>query len=135
MEIKKGRGYVYAIHHIVWSTKYRKNILNGNLELRLKGILSEQSEVHDFEIVTMETDSEHVHLLIECSPQHYIPNMMKALKGNLARFLFKEFPELKKTLWGGNLWNPSYFICTVSDQTEDMIKKYISEQQRVNLLK
>ena len=68
-------------------------------------------------------------MLIECSPQHYIPDIMKALKGNSARFLFKEFLALKKTLWGGHLWNPFYFICTVSEHTEEQIKEYIRTQQ------
>jgi len=130
MKIKKGRGYVYGIqYHIVWCTKYRKNIIHGNLEKRLKDILLNQANNHQFEIIEMETDIDHIHMLIECSPQHYIPNLLKALKGNTARFLFKEFPNLKKSLWGGHLWNPSYFICTVSVQTEEQIKKYIQEQQ------
>ncbi|RAN85695.1 IS200/IS605 family transposase, partial [Bacillus sp. SRB_28] len=81
-----------------------------------------------FKIVEMETDLNHIHMLIECSPQHYIPNILKALKGNSARFLFKEFPQLKNSLWGGHLWNPSYFVCTVSDRTEEQIKKYIQDQ-------
>ncbi|WP_229731544.1 IS200/IS605 family transposase, partial [Bacillus thermotolerans] len=105
MKIRKGRGYVYAIqYHLVWCVKYRKPLLYGEVERRLKEMLKEQSEVHKFEIVEMETDKDHIHLLIDCSPQHYLPNIMKALKGNTARFLFKEFPELKKELWGGHLW-------------------------------
>lgn len=130
MEIKKGRGYVYALqYHIVWCVKYRKKLLYGDLERRLKEMLIEQSNVHGFQIVTMETDGDHVHMLIECSPQHFIPSIMKALKGNTARFLFKEFPSLKNELWGGHLWNPSYFVCTVSDRTEEQIKTYINNQQ------
>jgi putative transposase len=130
MIIRKGRGYVYGIqYHIVWCVKYRKSILNGLIETRLKEIIVEQSEVHGFTIIEMETDDNHIHMLIECTPQHYIPNIMKALKGNSARFLFKEFPDLKKTLWDGHLWNPSYFVCTVSDRTEEQIKTYIQEQQ------
>lgn len=130
MEIRKGRGYVFGIqYHIVWCVKYRKTLLNGALEARLKEILYEQAVVHQIGIVEMETDNDHIHMLIECTPQHYIPNIIKAFKGNSARFLFKEFPDLKKELWGGHLWNPSYFVCTVSDRTEEQIKKYIQEQQ------
>jgi putative transposase len=130
MKIKKGRGYVYGIqYHLVWCVKYRKNILVGDIELRLKELLNEQAQNHQFEIVELETDLDHIHMLVECSPQHAIPNIMKALKGNSARFLFKEFPQLKEKLWGGHLWNPSYFVCTVSDRTEEQIKKYIQEQQ------
>ena len=71
-----------------------------------------------------------MHLLISCSPQHNIPNLMKAMKGTSARLLMKKYGEtLKKKLWGGHLWNPSYFICTVSDRTEAQVKQYIQEQE------
>ena len=130
MEVQKGRGYVYAIqYHLVWCVKYRKKLLHGDIEQRLKEMLREQSKTHGFRIVTMETDQDHVHMFIECSPQHFIPSIMKALKGNTARFLLKEFPTLKKELWDGHLWSPSYFVCTVSDRTEEQIKAYIENQQ------
>ena len=75
-------------------------------------------------------DKDHIHLLISCSPQHYIPDMMKALKGVSARLLMKEFgSELKSKLRGGHLWNPSYFIATVSENTENQIREYIQSQK------
>lgn len=54
---------------------------------------------------------------------------MKALKGVSARLLLKEFPILKTKLWGGHLWNPSYFVATVSENTESQIKEYIRNQK------
>ena len=57
--------------------------------------------------------------------------MIKALKGVSARLLMKEFgEELKKKLWGGHLWNTSYFVATVSENTEEQIRKYIQNQKR-----
>ena len=57
--------------------------------------------------------------------------MMKALKGASARILMKEYgEELKKKLWGGHLWNPSYFVATVSENTEEQIRKYIQNQKK-----
>ena len=82
-------------------------------------------------IVATHTDKGHIHLLVNCSPQHYIPDMIKALKGVSARLLMKEFgEELKRKLWGGHLWNPSYFVATVSENTEEQIRKYIQNQKR-----
>ena len=81
------------------------------------------------EIISMESDKDHIHMLISCRPQHYIPSIVKAFKGHTARFLFKEFPVLKKRLWGGHLRNPSYFISTVSDTSKDQIKAYIASQK------
>ncbi len=54
----------------------------------------------------------------------------KALKGVSARLLLKQYPELKKQLWGGHLWNPSYFLATVSENTEEQIRKYINSQKK-----
>lgn len=131
MEIKKGRGYVYALrYHIVFCVKYCHPVIIGDIEVRLKEIFQEIATANGFEIVTMEVMPDHVHLLVDCKPQHYIPNIIKALKGNSARFLFKEYPSLKRKLWGGHLWNPSYFITSVSDITENVIKDYIESQKK-----
>jgi len=131
MEVKSGRGYVYTIqYHIVWCVKYRHKILRGNIDTRLFEILQKISDDNNFSIIEINSDLDHVHLLIDCSPQHYIPDMIKALKGVSARLLMKEFgTDLKKKLWGGHLWNPSYFIATVSENTEEQIIKYIQKQK------
>ena len=83
-----------------------------------------------FTIIEINTDLDHVHLLISCKPQHYIPDIIKRLKGTSARWLFQLYPELKVQLYGGHLWNPSYFIATVSDTLEENIKEYIINQSK-----
>jgi len=130
-EIHKGRGYVYSIkYHIVWCVKYRHKIILGEVEKRLKEMLYKIANDNNFKIEEMETDLDHIHLLIECKPQHYIPDMIKALKGVSARLLMKEYGEvIKKNLWGGHLWNPSYFVATVSENTEEQIREYIQNQK------
>lgn len=125
-----GRGCVYSIkYHIVWCTKYRHKVLRGKIERGLKNTINEIAKDNNFTIEEIETDLDHIHLLISCSPQHYIPNIIKALKGVSARLLFKEFPEIKSKLWGGHLWNPSYFVATVSENTEEQIREYIKGQK------
>lgn len=129
-EVKRGRGYVYSIqYHVVWCVKYRHQLLTGEVESKLKDILRQIAADNNFEITEIEAEVDHIHLLIDCSPQHSIPNMIKALKGVSARLLFKEFPQLKKKLGGSNMWNPSYFVATVSEQTEEQIRKYIQNQK------
>ena len=131
MEVTHGRGYVYSIqYHIVWCVKYRHKVLNGQVETRLIEILKQIANDNGFQILEINTDKDHIHLLVNCSPQHYIPNMMKAMKGVSARLLMKEFGNtLKKKLWGGQLWNPSYFVATVSENTEEQIRNYIQNQK------
>ena len=130
-EIKTGRGYVYSIqYHIVWCVKHRHKILTSKIEKSLIKILNKIAEDNEFSITEINADLDHIHLLIECTPQHYIPDMIKALKGVSARLLMKEYGViLKKKLWGGHLWNPSYFILTVSENTEEQIRNYIKSQK------
>ncbi len=129
--VNKGRGYVYLIkYHIVWCVKYRHKILNTSIEKSLYEILNKIAQDNNFTILEINGEQDHVHLLVECSPQHYIPDMIKALKGTSARLLMKEYEIiLKKKLWGGHLWNPSYFIATVSENTERQIVDYIKSQK------
>lgn len=131
MEIKKGRGYVYSIqYHVVWCVKYRRKVLTPKIEESLITILRKIARENEFAILECNGDLDHIHLLIDCSPQHYIPNIMKALKGVSARLLMKEYGnELKGQLWGGHLWNPSYYISTVSENTESQIREYIKSQK------
>lgn len=131
LKVTYGRGYVYSIqYHIVWCVKYRHKVLTPKIEKRLYEILNKIAENNAFQILECNSDLDHIHLLINCSPQHYIPDMIKALKGVSARLLMKEYgEELKKELWGGHLWNPSYFIATVSENTEEQIRRYIQNQK------
>ena len=130
-EVQYGRGYVYAIqYHVVWCVKYRHDVLEGSVDADLKDILTTIAADQGVHISEMETDRDHIHLLIECKPQHYIPNLMKAFKGVSGRRLFERHPNLKKRLWKGHLWNPSYFVATVSDQTEEQIRQYIQKQTK-----
>ena len=131
MKVTHGRGYVYSIqYHLVWCVKYRRKILTIEIEKDLIEILNKIARDNNFEILECNGDLDHIHLLINCSPQHYIPDMIKALKGVSARLLMKEYGEqLKKRLCGGHLWNPSYFVATVSENTEEQIRIYIQNQK------
>lgn len=130
-ELHYGRGYVYSLqYHLVWCVKYRHDLLFGKVDRDLKIILNQIAKDNDIQIIEMETDKDHIHLLIECKPQHIIPNMVKSFKGVSARLLFKQHPSLKSKLWGGHLWNPSYFVATVSENTEEQIKAYIKNQKK-----
>lgn len=131
LQVTYGRGYVYSMqYHIVWCVKYQHKVLTPKIEKKLYEILNKIAEDNSFQILECNGDLDHIHLLINCSPQHYIPDMIKALKGVSVRLLMKEYEEeLKKKLWGGHLWNPSYFVAIVSENTEEQIRKYIQNQK------
>ena len=131
METHKGRGYEYSIqYHIVWCVKYRHKVITPAIEADLLEALQTIGANNKCSIVEFNTDLDHVHLMVDCHPQVYIPSLMKALKGVSARILMKKYGnELKKKLWGGHLWNPSYYIATVSENTEAQIREYIRSQK------
>lgn len=131
VEVSHGRGYVYSLqYHVVWCVKYRRKVLKGVVAERLPELLDDIARDNGFEIAESNTAEDHVHLLLNCRPQNYIPSIMKAIKGVSARLLMKEFgAELRSGLWDGHLWNPSYFAATVSDRTKEQITAYIRGQQ------
>lgn len=121
---------MYSIqYHIVWCTKYRREVLTDGIDADIKEYLQKMASDYDFTIITMEVMPDHIHLLLDCKPQFFPSDMIKILKGNSARWLFMKHPELKKQLWGGHLWNPSYCIVTVSERSLDMVKQYIDSQK------
>ena len=125
-----GRGYVYRLqYHIVWCVKYRRQVIKGNIESSFMKELRTTAEDLGIKIDAMECMPDHVHLLVSCSPQHFLPTVIKILKGNTARRLFIKHPELKRSLWDGHLWNPSYFVSTVSDNTASEVEAYINAQK------
>ena len=124
-DLTYGRGYVYSLqYHIVWCTKYRKQILRNGVDTELKEMLQQLAAEYQFRIMAMEVMPDHVHLLLDCRPQFRISDMVKILKGNTARWLFIKRPELKASLWGGHLWNPSYCAVTVSDRSREQVTRY-----------
>lgn len=128
--VTHGRGYVYSLqYHIVWVTKYRKPIFTGVIEEDVRKYLQETLESLDMDILAMEVMPDHIHLLVDCKPQLRLSDAIKILKGNTARWLFLAHPEIKQQLWGGHLWNPSYFAVTVSERSLDQVKDYINSQK------
>ena len=129
-DLTYGRGYVYSLqYHIVWCTKYRKQVLKDGLDKELKEMLTALAKEYEFKILAMEVMPDHVHLLLDCKPQFFVSDMVKILKGNTARYMFMRHPELKGSLWGGHLWNPSYCVVTVSDRSREQVTKYIESQK------
>ena len=130
-ELKSTRHAKYLLHaHIVFTPKYRKKIFTKEHLNLMEEVFNDICKMNDSSLEEFDGESDHVHLLIECTPQHYIPDIIKALKGISARLLMKEYESIfKKKLWGGHLWNPSYFIATVSENTEEQIRNYIKSQK------
>ena len=131
MELKHGRTTVYNVnYHIVWSVKYRRNVLVGIVEKRLKSLLQEISADKGFEIGIMDIMPDHVHVFISAHPKIAASYIYKLLKGISARKLLMQFPSLSKKLWRGHLWNPSTYVETIGHISEDAVRRYIEDQKK-----
>jgi putative transposase len=130
--IKHGRTCVYNVnYHIVWSVKYRHSILNQEIETYLKDLFQEIAKEKGFEVVMTEVgEQDHIHVFASAHPKVAPSYIVKMLKGISARKLFLKFPQIKKKLWGGHLWNNSFYIETIGSISEDVIRKYIENQKK-----
>ena len=113
-------------YHLVWSPKYRKGLLTGELAKRVEELFREISEAHDITIDELEVSVDHVHIFCSFPPRYAISQVVGRLKSLSARAIFKEFPSVKRRLWGGELWEDGYFVRTVGDKvTAEVIRQYI----------
>jgi len=129
MPLKRTSHAVYETkYHLVWCPKYRKKILKGYIQERVKEIFYRISDEFGFEIDRCEVAEDHVHILLTFPPRYSISRVVGILKSISASEIFKEFPRVRKYLWGGKLWEQGYFVRTAGDKvTEEIIRRYIEE--------
>ena len=126
---KSNNNIVYSCkYHIVWCPKYRRKVLIGDIEKRLKEIIFEKCKQLKSEIIEIEIMPDHVHLLVEVDPQFGVHKFVKHIKGYTSKILRQEFKELKTKL--PTLWTNSYFVSTVGGAPLSIIKQYIENQKR-----
>jgi putative transposase len=130
MKYRSNRHVVYACtYHVVWCPKYRRALLTGAVELRLKELVQQAVAETTAEIIEMEVMPDHVHLLVSVDPQYGVHRLVKRIKGLSSRVLRTEFPSLKSRL--PTLWTHSYFVATCGGAPLSVIKQYIEQQKDV----
>ena len=130
MEYKSNRNVVYSCkYHVVWCPKYRRKVLTGEIETRLKELIVETANGINADVIEMEVMPDHVHLLIEVDPQYGINKAVRHIKGASSHTLRTEFPSLRSRL--PTLWTNSYFVSTVGGAPLSAIKQYIEGQKNV----
>ena len=121
---------VYACtYHVIWCPKYRRAVLSGAVESRLKELIATAVAETTGEIVELEIMPDHVHLLVSIDPQYGVHRLVKHIKGRSSRMLRQEFPSLKSRL--PSLWTHSYFVATVGGAPLEVIKRYVENQKNV----
>ena len=131
-DIRHGRHCVFNMHvHLVFVTKYRRGVFTKAILEDLQEIFS--SVCADFEAALVEFDGEddHVHLLVEYPPKVAVSKLVNSLKGVSSLLIRKKnYPSIKKKLWGNALWSPSYFAGSCGGAPIEIIRQYIEQQQK-----
>ena len=116
------------MYHLVWLPKYRKRILEGLVKQRLEELLFECAEINGWEIVELNIQRDHVHMIVLLKQTISISEAAQRFKGGSSKVIRSEFPELKEFLWGKSFWAEGYFAETVGRIAEDAIKTYVQNQ-------
>lgn len=111
----------------MWCPKYRRQVLAEPIDKRLKELLHEVAQEHEWVIHALEVMPDHVHIFIEASPIHCVAEIVNRLKGRTSRMLRQEFPALRSRL--PTLWSRSYFASSVGAVSEQTIRRYIENQK------
>jgi putative transposase len=127
--LRRGNHSVYSLQfHYVACVKYRRKVIDHAVSLRLKEFNREVAEAFGIEIVEQETAKDHIHILFSGKPQIALSRFINSLKAVSARRIFREFPDLRKKLWKGHFWSPSYFLASTGQVTIEDLKRYVENQ-------
>jgi len=131
-KLDRGSHSVYSLqYHFVQCVKYRKEVLqNEDIVIFLKNIIHQISKTFDVEVLNIECDKNHYHMIFKSKPILDMPKYINAIKTISSREIRRNFPEeIKPYLWGDGFWSKSYFIATTGQVTLDMLKKYVDGQE------
>ncbi len=127
--LQKSAHSAYAMHyHLIFCTAYRRKVITEPIGERLKDLVANLMPRFGAEPVAQETDLDHIHVLFSAKPSTELTKLINSLKGVTARRIRQEFPEVKKELWGGKFWSPSYCLITTGQVSIDVLKQYIESQ-------
>ena len=127
MSFRKGSHSVHDLTvHLVFSTKYRYHVLNGEVQLRCRDMIRQICDAMDIQILKGVVSKDHVHLHLSYSPRLSISEIMRRIKGRTSRRLMEEFPHLRKRYWGRHFWSIGYGAWSTGNLTESMVEEYLS---------
>ena len=129
---RTGRSCVFKNNlHLVFVTKYRRDVFTLEMLNRMKELLVETCEQMDVALLEFGGEDDHVHLLVTVPPKLAVANLVGKLKGKSSYFLRKEYSrQLKKKLWGKHLWSPSYCVVSCGGVPLDIVKAYVENQRK-----
>ena len=124
---KKSETCVFNIaYHLIWCPKYRRKVLVGQVETRLKELLVQKAEEIGVDIAQMEVMPDHVHLFVKTQPTLAPQFVVQQLKGYTSHIMREEFSQLARM---PSLWTRSYYCESVGHISEETIRQYIEDQK------
>lgn len=129
---RTGRSCVFKNHvHLVFVTKYRRNVLTRKMLDDLNKIYHETCTQMHCELLEFSGEDDHVHLMVAVHPKIAIANLVGKLKGKSSYLLRREYWRIvKKKLWGNHFWSPSYCVVSCGGASLDVVKIYIKNQRK-----
>jgi putative transposase len=126
---KQGHCVYYTSYHLVISTKYRKPVLKAGIgDYLQKNVMQIMRYQPEIEIKEVNTDQDHMHLVVSIPPKMSISSVVSRIKANTSRKMRKKFPFLNKVYWGvEGIWSKGYFVSTLG-VNEAVIRKYVQKQ-------
>ena len=115
-------------YHFVWVTKYRKQVLTGEVGLRVRDLVREMCQALEIEILQGAVSRDHVHVLLSCPPNLSPSKIMQRLKGRTSRKIMQEFRHIQRQYWGRHFWARGYFVASSGNVTDEAIMDYIKHQ-------
>ena len=130
-EIRRGRHCVFLLHvHLVFVTKYRRVVFTKQILDDLQDIFSSVCADFEAELVEFDGEDDHVHLLVNYAPKVAVSALVNSLKGVSSRMIRKKnYPGIRKKLWGDALWSPSYFAGSCGGAPIEILRQYIEQQK------
>lgn len=134
MAVVRTHHNVYQTHyHIVFPVKYRKALLENRIPLAIAKIASEIALRYDITFEKIGYDQDHIHLLASFAPKYSGSDVVRMFKSITARQLFKQFPMLKKDLWGGEFWSDGFYFATVGERGDwKTVERYVANQGKTS---
>ena len=127
--VHKSHNVSVLLYHVVCPAKYRRLVFTPPVDQCLKEVCIEISKRYEVTFVEIGADQDHVHFLVQSVPMYSPKEIVQIIKSITAREIFRQCPEVKEKLWGGEFWSDGYFVSTVGQHgNEESIKRYIEGQ-------
>ncbi|ECP1951358.1 IS200/IS605 family transposase [Salmonella enterica subsp. enterica serovar Javiana] len=130
-DIRRGRHCVFQMHvHLVFVAKYRRKIFDQDAIEKLRSYFTSVCADFEVELVEMDGECDHVHLLINYPPKLAVSNLVNSLKGVSSRLLRRDRPDIAlRYYYKGVLWTPGYFASSCGAAPISIIRQYIEQEQ------